>query len=227
MATADAPKKKKAKAAKKKPKINSFDRFKQFEGHTYTGMQIGRGHKWHYDQGTWKETKITPDLWEISYAVTKRRMAHAPEGSGVPVGTGYHWYVFAHQVVKKLDANDYTTEMTGLKYKLAHKRADKEKWSATAKTQRKHLVAFLKKMIKQLQQEPIPLEFEHKSTKYKGEALPIIDTCHDGVCFELEIMLNDEQLGIIRKMKSGWKMDLVKDQKLVKTIGEHIMLWYE
>jgi len=117
--------------------------------------------------------------------------------------------------------------MTGLKYKLAHKRADKDKWSATAKTQRKHLVAFLKKMIRQLQQEPIPLEFEHKNKKYSGEAIPILDTCHDGVCFELEIMLNDEQLGIIRKMKSGWKMDLVEDQKLVKTIGEHIMLWYE
>lgn len=221
------PTTKASKKKAKKPGGNPFDRFKEFEGKEYTGMQIGRGHKWSYDAGTWKETKITPDLWEISYAVTKRRIAHAPEGSGVPVGTGYHWYIFAHQVVKKLDANDYTTEMTGLKYKLAHKRADKEKWSATAKTQRKHLIAFLKRMITQLEQEPIPLEFEYKEEKYKGEALPIMDTCRDGVCFELEVMLNDQQLGIIRKMKSGWKMDLITDQKLVKAIGEKIMLWYE
>jgi hypothetical protein len=30
----------------------------------------------------------------------------APEGSGVPVGTEYHWYVLAHQNVRKLNAND-------------------------------------------------------------------------------------------------------------------------
>lgn len=54
--------------------------------------QIGRSHKWYYDRGEWKEKKITPDLWQIGYAVTKRRAGRAPEGSGVPVGTEYHWY---------------------------------------------------------------------------------------------------------------------------------------
>jgi hypothetical protein len=97
-----------------------------FDGKQYTGMQVGRGHYWNYDKGQWKETKITPDLWEISYAVTKRRKGKAPKGSGVPVGTGYHWYILAHQNVFKLNANDYTTAMTGLKYKLAHKRAAKK-----------------------------------------------------------------------------------------------------
>jgi hypothetical protein len=218
---------KKKKTVKKKVEKKSYDKYKKFHGTQYTGMQIGRSHKWNYDKGVWKETKITPDLWEISYAVTKRRVAHAPEGSGVPVGTGYHWYVFAHQVVKKLDANDYSTEMTGLKFKIAHKRADKDKWSATAKTQRKRLVTFLKKMITQLEQEPVPLSFEYKGKMYKGEAMPVMDTCSDGVCFELDIMLNDQQLGIIKKLKSGWKMDLVKDQKLIDKIGEVILLWYE
>jgi hypothetical protein len=215
------------KKTAKKGKENPFERFKKYNGQEYTGMQVGRSHKWNYDKGIWKETKITPDLWEISYAVTKRRAARAPEGSGVPVGTGYHWYIFAHQVVSKLNANDYTTEMTGLKYKLAHKRADKEKWSVTSKTQRKRLVAFFKKMIIQLEQEPVSVEFEHKWIRYKGEAIPINETCRDGVCFELDLMLNDQQMGIIRKAKSGWKMDLVKDQKLVEAIGERIMLWYE
>lgn len=44
-------------------------------------------------------SKITPDLWTISYAVTKRRAGRAPKGSGVPVGTEYHWYIVAHQHV--------------------------------------------------------------------------------------------------------------------------------
>ena len=51
----------------------SYNEFKEYEGQRYTGMKIGRSHKWYYDQGEWKETKITPDLWQISYAVTKRR----------------------------------------------------------------------------------------------------------------------------------------------------------
>ena len=46
----------------------SYNEFKEFEGQQYTGMKVGRSHKWYYDKGEWKETKITPDLWEISYA---------------------------------------------------------------------------------------------------------------------------------------------------------------
>ena len=69
----------------------SYDAFKEHEGQRYTGMKIGRSHKWYYDPGEWKETKVTPDLWQIQYAVNKRRAGRAPEGSGVPVGTEYHW----------------------------------------------------------------------------------------------------------------------------------------
>ena len=46
----------------------SYNEFKEYEGQKYTGMKIGRGHKWNYDQGEWKETKITSDVWQISYA---------------------------------------------------------------------------------------------------------------------------------------------------------------
>lgn len=81
-------------------------------------MKIGRSHKWYYDKGEWKEKKISPDDWEFTYAVTKRRAGKAPEGSGAPVGTEYHWYILAHQHVSKLNANDYATNMTGFKYKL-------------------------------------------------------------------------------------------------------------
>jgi hypothetical protein len=117
-------------------------------------MKIGRSHKWYYDKGEWKEKKITPDLWQINYAVTKRRAGKAPEGSGVPVGTEYHWYIVAHQNVEKLDANDYTTSLAGLKFKVAHRRAADGKWSATAKTQRKRMIAFLREVIADLEQEP-------------------------------------------------------------------------
>lgn len=205
----------------------SFNKFKTFNGKLYTGVQIGRGHHWNYDKGDWKETKITPDLWEISYAVTKRRVGHAPDYSGVPVGTEYHWYILAHQTAVKLNANDYDTKMTGLKFKLAHKRADKEKWSATGPTQRKHLIKFLKEFIEQLEKKPIPLEFEYKDKKFTGEAVPIAQTCENGVCYELEVSLNNDSIGIIRYSKSGWKMDLVSDQKLVDAIGGQIMKWFD
>ena len=120
-------------------------------------MKIGRTQSWNYDAGRWKERKITPDLWEISYAVTKRRAGRAPEGSGVPVDTEYHWYILAHQNVRKLDANDYTTSLAGLKFKIAHKRADTQKWSATPKTQRKRVVKFLRGVIAELEAQGEPL----------------------------------------------------------------------
>jgi hypothetical protein len=131
----------------------SYNEFKEYEGQRYTGMKIGRSHKWYYDQGEWKETKITPDLWQIGYAVSKRRAGRAPEGSGVPVGTEYHWYVLAHQNVAKQNANDYTTSLTGLKFKIAHKRAGSDKWSATPKMQRKRMIQFLQGVIAELEKQ--------------------------------------------------------------------------
>jgi hypothetical protein len=131
----------------------SYNEFKEHEGQRYTGMKIGRSHKWHYDQGEWKEKKITPDLWQIGYAVTKRRAGRAPEGSGVPVGTEYHWYILAHQNTAKQTANDYTTTLAGLKFKIAHKRAGSEKWSATPRTQRKRMIMFLRSVIADLEKQ--------------------------------------------------------------------------
>jgi hypothetical protein len=147
---AKSTKRTRVSASKSDPGV-SYDEFKEYEGRKYTGMKVGRSHKWYYDQGEWRETKMTPDLWQVSYAVTKRRAGRAPEGSGVPVGTEYHWYVLAHQNVKKLNANDYSTSLAGLKFKIAHRRADTEKWSATPKTQRKRMIKFLQDVIAQLE----------------------------------------------------------------------------
>jgi hypothetical protein len=134
----------------KKDISKTYNEYKEFEGRKYTGMKVGRSHKWYYDKGEWKEKKITPDKWEFTYAVNKKRAGQAPEGSGVPVGTEYHWYILAHQNVRKLDANSYATSMTGLKYKLAHRRAEKDKWNATDNAQRKRLIQILQELIDQL-----------------------------------------------------------------------------
>ncbi|MGQ0560807.1 MAG: hypothetical protein ACT443_02920 [Gemmatimonadota bacterium] len=142
------------KEAKKSAEAVSYDEFKEFEGKRYTGMKIGRSHKWYYDQGEWKEKKITPDLWQINYAVTKRRAGRAPEGSGVPVGTEYHWYLVAHQNVEKLNANDYTTSLAGLKFKIAHKRAGSGQWSASTAAQRRRMIKFLREVIADLEAPP-------------------------------------------------------------------------
>jgi hypothetical protein len=132
----------------------TYNQFKVFEGKKYTGMRVGGRHKWYYDKGEWNEKKVAPDRWEFSYAVPKRRAGHAPPGSGVPLGTEYHWYILAHQNVRKLDENTYTTAMTGLKYKLAHKRAGKETWSASDAAQRRQLIKILQEMIADLRTAP-------------------------------------------------------------------------
>ncbi len=116
--------------------------------------------------------------------------------------------------------------MTGLKFKLAHKRAGKDKWSATGPTQRKHLVAFLRQVINQLEKEPVIIGFDYNGVSYKGEGIPVTETCMKGFCYELDITLNGDSLGIIRYGKSGWKMDLVKDQKLIDAIGAQILNWF-
>jgi hypothetical protein len=209
----------KNKAAAKPDIAASYNRFKAFGGKEYTGMTVGRSHKWYYDKGVWRDVKITPDLWGISYAVTKRRAGHAPKGSGASVGTDYHWVILAHQHVEKLNADDYTTAMSGFKFKLAHRREGKEKWNISAKTQKKHLIEFLQQMIAQLEQEAIPLALEVGKQQYIGEAIPVPETLIDGIHYEFDVTLNDKNLGLARRLKSGWKMDLVADKKLIKAIG--------
>ena len=98
--------------------------------------------------------KITPDKWEFTFDVDKRRSGKAPEGSGVPVGTEYHWYPNTSNV-RKLDANNYTTSMTGLKFELAHKRAEKDKWSVSENAQRKQLIQVLRESNNQQERQMV------------------------------------------------------------------------
>jgi hypothetical protein len=145
-----------------------YDELKEFNGKRYTGMRVGRGHTWRYDAGEWKERKVTPDRWEFRYAVPKRRAGRAPEGSGAPVGTAYHWYIVADQVVTKLDANSYMTEMVGYKLKLGHRRADKASWNASDRAQRKQLVKQLRALIAEL--ESAPEQTDARETTQPGPA---------------------------------------------------------
>jgi hypothetical protein len=142
-----------SKSDKNKNTISIYNEYKEFQGRKYTGMKVGRSHKWYYDKGEWKEKKVTPDQWDFNFSVDKKRAGQAPEGSGVPVGTEYHWYILAHQNVKKVDANRYTTSMTGIKYKLAHRRAERENWNITEEAQKKRLIQILENLTVQLKGE--------------------------------------------------------------------------
>ncbi|KAF7589908.1 hypothetical protein BBP40_003526 [Aspergillus hancockii] len=138
-----------------------YNALKSYKGQVYSGMSVGGSHTWNYDQGLWKETKEEPDLWRINYQTNKRRARKAPEGSGAPVGTEYHWLVVAHQFVKKTDANTYETNLTGSKYKLAYKSATSNSWSVpTVKKQREREVELLEDAKQRVQGLPPVLTSE-------------------------------------------------------------------
>jgi hypothetical protein len=218
-----AVKKKKAVRKSRRPLVaKSYDVFKSYDGKQYTGMKVGGSHKWYYDKGVWKDKKITPDIWEINFAVTKRRAGKAPRGSGAAVGTGYHWYIMAHQTVMKLNADDYSTVMSGLKFKLAHKRAAGKSWSNSAAKRRTELIDYFEGMIRQLKQKPIEIEFDYKDQTYKGEAMPVLASLFEGKYYDYEIMLNGMHFGILHRLKNNWKVEGVEDNKLVKVLGEQV-----
>jgi len=109
---------------------------------------------------------------------------------------------------------------------LAHKRYDKEKWSTSGKSQKKRLIKLMQEFIAQLEKEPVDLEFEYDGKTYKGEAVPIVQTCVDGVCSEFDVSLNDKAMGIIKRLTHNWKIDGATDQKFVDAIGKEIEEWY-
>jgi hypothetical protein len=124
----------------------AYDDLKVYQGEEYAGMAVGGEHSWIYPNGLWREQKVAPDRWEFTFASIKERERSAPVGSGVPPNTQYHWYILAHQRVRKLDEDTYTTFMSGTKYKLAHKRPHWRKWSTqypAQKTEHERIVEIL------------------------------------------------------------------------------------
>ncbi|MHA1818894.1 MAG: hypothetical protein ACTSU2_06820 [Promethearchaeota archaeon] len=108
--------------------FRAYDSLKNFNDDIYSGVRVGFVHRWHYDDGIWVEKKVKPDLWEIDYNSYKRRITRAPNNSGAKVGTGYHWYIVAEQKAFKIDANTYSTQMKGLKFKVGHRRPYWKLW---------------------------------------------------------------------------------------------------
>ncbi len=133
----------------------AYDELKEFEGEAYTGMPVGGEHSWIYPNGLWRESKIAPDAWTFTFTSLKERERSAPIGSGPPPGTRYHWYILAHQRVRKIDEDTYNTFMSGVKYKLAHKRPHWRKWSSEYPDQaseQEHLISILEATLARLKE---------------------------------------------------------------------------
>lgn len=134
----------------------AFDELKEFEGQTYSGMAVGGEHAWIYPNGLWRERKTAPEKWEFTFTSIKERERSAPLGSGVAPGTRYHWYLLAHQWVRKIDADSYHTFMSGLKFKVAHKRPQWRRWSCEYPEQpseREKILAILEETAARLREE--------------------------------------------------------------------------
>lgn len=63
--------------------------------------------------------------------------------------------------------NDYTTSMTGLKFKVAYKKADNGKWSASANAQRRRMIKFLEDVIDDLEKQQADEPEKPKKTAAK------------------------------------------------------------
>jgi hypothetical protein len=126
---------------------------REFEGRRYTGMKIGAVTSG-TTSGDWKETKVTPDSGRSSSAVTKRRAGKAPEGSGVPVGTSYHWYILAHperdqaERQRLLDVDDGYEDQAGPSA-LREREVEREPRGPAA-----HLIKVLQRVIEDLDRMP-------------------------------------------------------------------------
>ena len=77
------------------------------------------------------------------------------------------------------------------------------------------------------QAKPVLLDFIYEGDTFIGEAKPILDSWHDGVCEELAVELNGVMLGTIRYTPVGWRMETSLEQGLVDQIGAKILLWYK
>ncbi|MHA1379141.1 MAG: hypothetical protein ACTSRG_12235 [Candidatus Helarchaeota archaeon] len=107
----------------------NYDDIKEHNGQKYSGMKVGGKHIWDYKQGIWKEIKISPNKWKIEFTCNKYRKTPAPPETGAPIKTGFHWYIIADQKAVKINENMYETIMSGIKFKIGHKRPNWKQFS--------------------------------------------------------------------------------------------------
>lgn len=132
------------------------------------GMPVGGRHVWNYPNGCWKERKVDPATWVFSFESLKKRTRAAPEKSGAPVSTEYHWYILADQRVRKVDKDSYETLMEGVKHKLSHKRPHWRKWSSQYDdniSDRDRIILILEGMLKRLNNNHA-IEYENAAQVY-------------------------------------------------------------
>jgi hypothetical protein len=82
-------------------------------------------------------------------------------------------------------------------------------------------------MQKSIKKGIVPLTFNYDGRLYKGMGIPVLESCRQGVCFELNVSLNGVKLGTIYSQDGKWEMPGVNDAGLVNAIGQQIQLWYE
>lgn len=122
----------------------SYSDEKDFEGQKHRGMKVGGVHHWTYPEGRWTERKVAPQGWEVAFTSLKRRRSKAPASSGAEVGSGYHWFIVAHQWAGKLDANTYATHLEGTKHLISFR---KPGWQGWTTQQRGHTSARLRTVM--------------------------------------------------------------------------------
>jgi len=133
-----------------------YDDLKRHNGNIYTGMSVGGSHDWNYTNGRWHERKIAPDRWTFEFRSMKTRRREAPGGSGAGPRTGYHWYILADQHVRKIDKDTYDTLMTGLKFKVGHRRPCWRRWSYDYPEQKscnERVLEILKNTVRELERK--------------------------------------------------------------------------
>lgn len=134
----------------------SYNDLKEFNGRKYMGMPVGGRHTWNYPNGVWKEEKVNPDAWVFEFQSIKQRSKKAPENSGAPINTQYHWYIIADQRVRKIDKDTYETLMEGIKHKISHKRPHWRKWSSEYKnniSDRDRITTILEDMLRRFKDD--------------------------------------------------------------------------
>ncbi|MBW3581998.1 MAG: hypothetical protein KY455_02770 [Euryarchaeota archaeon] len=155
----------------------SYKEKKTHKGKTYSGMRVGGVHSWTYPDGSWKERKVDPKRWEFTYASRKDRDRRAPKGSGAGEGSGYHWYITAHQWVRKLDANRYATFMEGNKRLISFQKPDWQVWNSQFKNQRsadQRVIEALEDEIERVREAP-KMENPWEIPTYENLILPKIE----------------------------------------------------
>ncbi|MHB8634512.1 MAG: hypothetical protein ACYDBQ_11210 [Thermoplasmatota archaeon] len=107
-----------------------FDSLKLHNGAIYSGAPVGYVERWDYRDALWTDHKVGPQEWRVNFTATKHRPTPAPIDSGAGIGTQYHWFILAHQFVRKLDADTYDTRLVGAKWRVAHRRPQWLQWSS-------------------------------------------------------------------------------------------------